>query len=133
MVWCTRCEQLTVPWCGTTLRRSETDIHESVISLVFPRPVLCLFLQTFGEKHAQQSLQDSGQGREQAVCHASAQMLRCAQDDIRRAQRCFAALSMTARHVLHLSQCISHEICVICIICITCITCICCITMSARA
>jgi len=33
--------------------------------------------QTFGDKHAQQFLQDSGQGSEQAACHASAQPRVC--------------------------------------------------------
>ncbi len=54
--------------------------------------------QTFGDKHAQQFLQDSGQGREQAACHASAQprvcllpsdvILSAAKDLVRGAQRC---------------------------------------------
>jgi hypothetical protein len=35
------------------------------------------FAQTFGEKHAQQVLQDRGQGSEQAACHASAQPRVC--------------------------------------------------------
>jgi hypothetical protein len=33
--------------------------------------------QTFGEKHVQQFRQDSGQGNEQAACHASAQARVC--------------------------------------------------------
>ena len=75
--------------------------------------------ETFGEKHAQQFLEDSGQGSEQAACHASAQRRVCllpsdvilseAKDLARGAQRCFAALSMTARTAVKAAQVRSQE------------------------